>query len=113
MHRHERPLARVLRRWIACATSSCPSARPLNQNRGLRRRGLTDDVKHLLHRVRLAHDVFHPVLLVELALKGFDTVLKVTRLERTRHQHVQMVEIDGFGQKVIGTLLHSVDGCLD
>ena len=89
------------------------SAFALDQNGAVGVCDLVDQVVDQLHFSARADNVFEAITILEFLAEI--NVLTQGRLviERALHRHLQFVDLEGFGNVIVGAHLHRFDGGLD
>ena len=94
------------RAWTALATSSLPvPLSPLTRIVEARARHRAHEVEHLRHALGHAHDAVEPVLDAELGLEQEVLLLEPLLLERVAHDDLQLVDVEGLDEVVLGAEL--------
>ncbi len=84
-----------------------------DEHAGARGRHQPHLLEEVLHGRRAADDALEAVALVEHLAQVRDLLLELLLLDQVHHPLAQLVEIDGFGEVVVGAHPHGFDGGLD
>ena len=88
------------------------AARPLDEDRRVRRRDLADERVDALHRRRAAREALQ--LRAEAALEPVDLLLEVGGADRLRDAELERLQVgDGLLEEVVRPVLHRLDGEVD
>ena len=84
-----------------------------DQDRSFRRRYALNQTNCFVHRLRLADDFRQSGLPLELCPQPDVVDTQIAFFRRLPHPHIKLADAVGFGQVIIGAVLHCLDGSFD